>query len=126
MSCRLLAGAAAIAASATIAGCGGSGDAGASPDQGVGPRIGQSIRLFNCEDWRRSDAATRLAVVRQLKGIVGGTVVGGRTGAIGHGNVLEDEQAYDLFEGNCKQPYAHAFVLYKLYARAAAFAGQAP
>jgi hypothetical protein len=40
--------------------------------------------------------------------------------------VLEEEQAYDLFQAYCKQPFARGFLLYKLYGRAAGFAGQAP
>jgi hypothetical protein len=108
-----------------VIGCGGSGDSDSSLSRGAGPRIAQSIRLFKCDDWRRSDVATRLAVIRQLEAIVGGDVVGSR-GRVGTGPVLEEKQAYRLFQSYCGLPFARAFLLYKLYGRAAAFAGQAP
>ena len=37
--------------------------------------------------------------------------------------MLDDDQAYDLLEGQCEPEFAGAFKLYKLYGRAAAFAG---
>jgi hypothetical protein len=69
--------------------------------------------------------ATRLAVIRQLRDIAGGEVAGS-AGSVGRGGVLDDKQAYDLFQGYCKEHFARAFLLYKLYGRAAGFAGQAP
>ena len=39
------------------------------------------------------------------------------------GVVLDDDQAYDLLEGQCEPEFAGAFKLYKLYGRAAAFLG---
>lgn len=41
----------------------------------------------------------------------------------GSGSVLDDKQAYDLFDNYCKNDFARGFKLYKLYERAAAFAG---
>jgi hypothetical protein len=68
---------------------------------------------------------TRLAVIRQLETIVGGPVVGS-TGRVGAGPVLDSKQAYELFQDYCELPFARTFLLYKLYGRAAGFAGQAP
>ena len=42
-------------------------------------------------------------------------------GVSGRGTVLEDEQAYRLFNGRCER--FPGFLLYKLYSHAAAFAG---
>jgi len=42
----------------------------------------------------------------------------------GRGATLPDEKAYELFENTCKQDYARAFKLYKLYTRAASFTRQ--
>ena len=42
----------------------------------------------------------------------------------GSGAVLDDEKAYELFNNYCKEDFARGFKLYKLYERAAAFAGQ--
>ncbi len=39
------------------------------------------------------------------------------------GPVLDDDQAYDVLEGQCEPEFAGAFKLYKLYGRAAAFLG---
>jgi hypothetical protein len=37
--------------------------------------------------------------------------------------VITDQQAYDLLQSYCEQPFAQGFKLYKLYQRAAAFKG---
>jgi hypothetical protein len=37
--------------------------------------------------------------------------------------VLSDDRAYKLLQGYCAKPFARGFKLYKLYTRAAAFAG---
>ena len=44
----------------------------------------------------------------------------------GTGSVLDDKQAYDLFDNCCKESFARGFKLYQLYQRAAGFEGQAP
>ena len=44
----------------------------------------------------------------------------------GTGSVLDDKQAYDLFNNWCKQSFARGFKLYHLYQRAAGFEGHAP
>jgi hypothetical protein len=88
------------------------------------PQIAVPIRLVRCTDWNRASVAERRGTVRQLKNFAGGPVIGGGdTPAHGTGAVLEDEQAYDLLSNTCKQSYARAFKLYKLYERGASFAG---
>ena len=44
----------------------------------------------------------------------------------GTGAVLDDKEAYDLFNRYCEPDLARGFKLYKLYERAAAFGGQPP
>ena len=97
-----------------LAGCGGGGEP-------AGSRIGvnQSLQLADCDDWNNSDVEARLVTVKQLRDFAGGPV----GGVEARGAILDDDQAYDLFEGWCSQDFAGAFKLYKLYTRAAAFEG---
>jgi hypothetical protein len=88
------------------------------------PQIAVPIRLVRCTDWNRATVEERHGTLRQLKNFAGGPVVGGgATPAHGTGAVLEEEQAYDLLSNTCKQSYARAFKLYKVYERGASFAG---
>jgi hypothetical protein len=80
------------------------------------------LRLADCTDWEQADVAERLGTVRQLRAFAGGP-----TGSpAGRGNVLEDEQAYELLENWCGNHFARGFKLYKLYTRAAAFSSLIP
>jgi hypothetical protein len=98
-----------------VTGCSASGSEDAPV--GAGARIGVPLRLAECSDWRAADVAERLGTVRQLRDFAGGP-----TGSpAGHGAVLDDERAYDLFQGYCSEQFAESFKLYKLYTRAAAF-----
>jgi hypothetical protein len=104
------------------AGCGGGSSN--EPQVNVGPNVGQPISLADCNDWNQANTEQRLGTIQQLKDFAGGPVVGNNaTSPSGTGAVLDDKQAYDLFNNYCKEPFAHAFKLYKLYERAAAFAG---
>jgi hypothetical protein len=88
------------------------------------PHIAVPIRLVRCTDWNRASVDERHGTLRQLKNFAGGPVVGGGAEpAHGTGAILEDGQAYDLLSNTCKQSYARAFKLYKLYERGASFAG---
>ena len=102
----------AVASSVALAGCG--GDA-APADQGVGGNT--PLRLADCDDWNGSGVDERLATVEQLRKLNEGQSEQVR------GPVLDDDQAYDLLEGQCEPEFAGAFKLYKLYGRAAAFLG---
>lgn len=82
------------------------------------------LRQATCTDWQQADVEGRLATIAELRSIVGGQITGG--GVSGRGTVLGDEQAYDLFEARCDEPYARGFLLYKLYSIVADFAGVAP
>jgi hypothetical protein len=112
----------ALAAAALFAGCG-SGSS-TQPQVDVGPNVGQPISLADCNDWNQANTEQRLGTIKELKGFAGGPVVGNNaTSPSGTGSVLDDKQAYDLFENYCKESFARGFKLYKLYERAAAFTG---
>ena len=114
----------AIIAVAAIAGCG--GGSGAQPQVDVGPNVGQPINLADCDDWNQANTEQRLGTIREIKGFAGGPVIGNSGSAPqGTGRVLDDKQAYDLFNRYCAEDFARGFKLYKLYERAAAFAGHA-
>jgi hypothetical protein len=106
-----------LAAAVAVAGCGGGSST--QPQVDVGPNVGQPINLADCHDWQQANVEQRLGTIKQLKGFAGGPVVGNN----GTGSVLDDKQAYDLFDRWCSESYARAFKLYKLYQRAAAFEG---
>jgi hypothetical protein len=119
---RGAAGLCAVAAALLVAGCG--GGSGTEPQVDVGPNVGQPIALADCNDWNQANTEQRLGTIHQLKDFAGGPVVGNNASSpSGTGAVLDDKQAYDLFENYCKESFARGFKLYKLYERAAAFAG---
>ena len=106
-------------------GCGGSSS---GPPAGTGVGVGITaappVALFNCNDWNRADPQTRFSTVAKIREFVGGQVTGAN--ANGSGSVLDDEDAFNLFEQYCGEDYAGHFLLYKLYGRAAGFAGHPP
>jgi hypothetical protein len=106
-----------VMVAAAIAGCG--GDDGSAEQSQQGPELGSPINLADCRDWKAGTVEERLGTIDGIREFLGGAVPG--TG--GTGRTLDDEQAYDLFEGWCENEFARGFKLYKLYARAAAFAG---
>jgi hypothetical protein len=111
-----------IAVVVCAAGCGGSSG---EPQAGAGPNVGQPIRLADCDDWNQANTEERLGTIEQLEGFASGPVVGNNASSpSGTGSVLDDKQAYDLFNRWCEQSFAQGFKLYKLYERAAAFTGQ--
>ena len=107
-----------------VAGCG-SGSS-QPPRLGAGPNVGAPINLADCRDWNRATVEERLGTLGQLKNFAGGPVLGGSASnpKANSGAVLDDEKAYDLLDSACKPAFAQGFQLYKLYQRAAAFAGE--
>jgi hypothetical protein len=111
-----------ILAVLVLAGCGGGPNT--QPQIDVGPNVGQPINPADCHDWNQANTEERLGTIHQLKNFAGGPVVGNSASApSGTGAVLDDKQAYDLFNSYCRESFARGFKLYKLYTRAAAFAG---
>jgi hypothetical protein len=113
----VLAAALAIAASA---GCGGAADAGdgaTEEAEGVGiVRAGSTAQFANCRDWRRGTVDDRYATIEDIRGQL--TSQSSPTAE----SDLSDEAAYELFEHACESAFASDLRLYKLYARALAFA----
>jgi hypothetical protein len=106
-----------------LAGCGGGSST--QPQVNVGPNVGQPISLADCHDWNQANTEQRLGTIAQLKGFASGPVVGNNASSpAGRGSVLEDKDAYNLFNRYCAESFARGFKLYKLYERAAAFTGQ--
>jgi hypothetical protein len=106
-----------------VAGCGGGSSP--QPQVDVGPNVGQPISLADCNDWQQANVEQRLGTIKQLKGFAGGPIIGNNASSpSGTGSVLDDKEAYDLFNRWCSQSFARGFKLYKLYTRAAAFTGQ--
>ncbi|HSD24833.1 MAG TPA: hypothetical protein VLB79_10955 [Solirubrobacterales bacterium] len=113
----------ALAAGALIAGCGGGPNT--QPQVDVGPNVGQPINLADCNDWEQANIEQRLGTIHQIRDFAGGPVVGNNASSpSGTGAVLDDKDAYDLFNGWCSKSFARGFKLYHLYQRAAAFTRQ--
>ena len=105
-----------------LAGCG--GGSGTQPQVDVGPNVGQAIGLADCHDWNQANTEQRLGTIQQLKDFASGPIVGNNASSpSGRGSVLDDKDAYDLFNRYCAMSFARGFKLYKLYQRAAAFTG---
>ena len=112
-----------IVASAAVAGCGGGPNT--QPQVDVGPNVGQPIALADCHDWEQANVEQRLGTIHQIRDFAGGPVVGNNASSpSGTGSVLDDKDAYNLFNGWCSKSFARGFKLYHLYQRAAAFTGQ--
>jgi hypothetical protein len=105
-----------------LTGCGSKGGSPSVPVQGL--NVGQSISVADCNDWKQADTQQRLGTIRELRNFAGGAVVGSSaTQPSGTGAVIDDSKAYDLLDNYCKNTFARAFKLYKLYERAASFTG---
>lgn len=117
-----------IAVAALLAGVlalGGCGEGASSPGEGEAPEevsgVGQEIAgsvapLAQCSDWSAGTEEERLATIADIRAQLS------QSGSDGPTPQLPDEEAYDLLERTCSKGYAEGFRLYKVYARAAAFA----
>jgi hypothetical protein len=95
------------------------------PKPDVARDVGQPIGLADCNDWNRASTDQRLGTITQLKGFAGGPIVGNSASApSGTGAVLDDQDAYSLFDRWCGHSFARAFKLYKIYERAAGLTGR--
>jgi hypothetical protein len=113
---RTSSGALALIASLALAACG--GDSEPTPAEPVGDElVGSVAQLAQCSDWVEGDREERLATIEDVReqiNIKDGT---------GETPELSDDVAYGLFQRTCENDYAQTFRLYKIYARATAFAG---
>jgi hypothetical protein len=101
--------------------CGEGGSGGGASDgtevEGVGPvRAGSTAQFASCRDWRRGTEDERYATIADIRGQL--TVQTDPEAT----SDLPDEAAYAMFEKVCATDYSDALRLYKLYARAQAYA----
>ena len=125
--------AAALAAAALVVGGCGGGDpepeqaAGQAPESGevidisgtdaVGENLAGSVApLVECRDWNGATEEEKLATIEDVRSQVSRQDVGIDA------PVLSDEEALTIFDNTCEPAFAQGFRLYKLYARAVAFA----
>lgn len=111
-----------LAAVLVLGGCGnddqaGGEPAGAAAAKGVGlVRAGSTAQFANCLDWRRGTAAQRYATIEDIRGQL--TPQSSKT----EESDLSDESAYRIFQRSCATDGTEQLRLYKVYARAQAFA----
>ena len=73
-----------------------------------------ALQVADCDDWRASSPQERQSVIDQLETAVAGPRKEGST--------LPGDVAYKTLDARCRPDFAHGFLLYQLYIRAAAFA----
>jgi hypothetical protein len=85
--------------------------------RGVGLMSGNSTAQFaNCRDWRAGSMERRYATIEDIRGQL--TPQSSESAV----SDLSDEQAYRIFQRVCASEFSDELRLYKLYARAQAFA----
>ena len=83
----------------------------------VGENLAGSVApLVECRDWNEATAEEKLATIEDVRSQVSRQDVGIDA------PVLSDEEAMTIFDNTCEPVWAQGFRLYKLYARAVAFA----
>ena len=114
-----------VAAGVALPACGedgGGGDPGPDRDapvdiRGVGLVRGNSTAQFaNCRDWRGGSMKRRYATIEDIRGQF--TPQSSESAV----SDLSDEEAYRIFQRVCASEFSDELRLYKLYARAQAFA----
>jgi hypothetical protein len=104
-------------AAVVLGGCGERDDAGSRDAKGIGlVRAGSTAQFANCRDWRGGTVAQRYATIEDIRGQL--TPQSSESAA----SDLPDQTAYRIFQRTCATPGADSLRLYKLYARAQAFA----
>jgi hypothetical protein len=81
-----------------------------------GTLSGAPLQRARCLHWERAGIAERRGAVAALKMVIGGASTTG-----GVGTTLTEAQAMTLLDRTCASPKTAHFVLYMIYARAAAF-----
>lgn len=112
-----------LGALVALAGCGADDgavrdSAGTGDTEGVGTivRAGSTAQFANCRDWRRGTPEERYATIEDIRGQL--TPQSAETAE----SDLSDDSAYKIFQHTCEAEFANKLRLYKLYARAQAFA----
>jgi hypothetical protein len=110
-------GPAALLAALLLTSCGGDSEPAAKKAKPVGDVLVSSVApLAQCKDWTAGTRAERLATIEDIREQINLKDSSVQTPE------LSDEAAYRVLDGTCRKPYAATFRLYKLYARADAFA----
>ena len=113
------------AAAVALPACGATDDDGATGRdrdaavdiRGVGLMSGNSTAQFaNCRDWRGGSMKRRYATIEDIRGQL--TPQSSESAE----SDLSDEEAYRIFQRVCVNDFSDELRLYKLYARAQAFA----
>lgn len=114
-----------VAAAVALPACGDDGGrGGASGDKetpvdirGVGLMSGNSTAQFaNCRDWRGGSVKRRYATIEDIRGQLT------PQSSSSEESDLSDDDAYRIFQRVCATGFSDELRLYKLYARAQAFA----
>jgi hypothetical protein len=79
-------------------------------------RAGSTAQFANCKDWREGTVAQRYRTIEDIRGQL--TPQGATTAR----SDLPDEEAYRIFQKTCAASFSDSLRLYKLYARAQAYA----
>jgi hypothetical protein len=114
--------AAAVLLALVASGCGGGAPAAPPPGQPHawnGTLGGAPLQRANCTSWHGANREQRGQTVRALTATIGGASTSG-----GVGTTLPDREVASLFDRVCSTPGTRSFVLYLIYARAAAFSSQ--
>jgi hypothetical protein len=106
----------AVIAVLVLVGCG-DGDGGKEQVKGVGEvRANSTAQLASCKDWRKGTVEQRYATIRDIRlQLDPQTADAAQT-------ELPDRTAYRIFQRTCGANFAASLLLYKLYARAQAYA----
>jgi hypothetical protein len=108
-----------LAAALVLGGCGNEDRAGGerSTSEGVGLVVaGSTAQFANCGDWRRGTVAQRYATIADIRGQLTPQSLDSEA------SDLSDQSAYRIFQSSCAADGSDKLRLYKLYARAQAFA----
>ena len=109
-------------AAVVLPACGGADDDGGDRNapvdiRGVGLMSGNSTAQFaNCRDWRGGSVKRRYATIEDIRGQL--TPQSSKSAD----SDLSDQDAYQVFQRVCATGFSDELRLYKLYARAQAFA----
>ena len=112
-----------LAAALILGGCGAEDRAGGDrrAAEGVGLVVaGSTAQFASYENWRRGTVAQRYATIADIRGQLTPQSLDSEE------SDLSDQSAYRIFESSCATEGADQLRLYKLYARAQAFAPLSP
>jgi hypothetical protein len=100
-----------------LVGCGNGDDDGGGKVRGVGKvRANSTAQFATCHDWRKGTEEQRYATIKDIR------LQFAPQSVDAPGSVLSDQEAYRIFQKTCAADFSVSLRLYKLYARAQAYA----